>query len=344
MTTSTLSIETRLTGWLEALERLRPTPEPHRDERISRERALLLLRCGEDVLNGLCDRGLPHSGTPPEEHYDSSDLTNLALMSKSNRSFPELGASFISRIAAATPEVWVNVHRWILQTRALAMHGAKCGQNPSWAFRRPTPESFGGDCLEWKEGGTLRVINTSAVPEAGASSTLSLTGRVLTRGEVRVIRSRVLRELYREVLETMEFSALPASLGTDVDAIRSSKAADCVGISVLLEHECRRAGYQAVARRGYLLGLLGIGEHCWLEVIDDDERMKILDPALPMVARRSPRPTPAFTAFCLGSISNRLLPFDCPVDEQIIEHRCGGAPAPTHSIIAVEPDDSAENP
>lgn len=139
----------------------------------------------------------------------------------------------------------------------------------------------------------------------------------------------------------MEFFVLPAALETDLDAMMSAKGADCVGISALLEHECRRQGYNAVARRGYLLGLLGMSEHCWLEVIDDDERMKILDPTLPMVARTFSTPTPAFTAFCLGSISNRLLPFDCPIGEQTVEHRCGGELAPSHSITVVLPDDDS---
>ncbi len=340
---TTPSAHRRLTGWLEALERLRPVPTGHCDEQISRAQALLLLRCGEDVLNELCDRGLPHKGAPPEEHYDGSDLMNLAYMSKSNRSLPELGASFVSRIAHATPRDWVSLHRWILQTYALTAHRAGHGDDPSWSFLRPTPERFGGSCLEWEEGGVLPLPKTTAALDGVASSTISLTGRVLTRGEVRVVRSSVLRELYREVLETIEFFVLPASLETDVETIVSLKRADCVGVSVLLEHECRRAGYRATARRGYLLGLLGMGDHCWLEVLDDDGRIKILDPSLPMVARTSSRPTPAFTAFCLGSISNRLLPFDCRVDEQIVEYRCNGTAIPSHAIIAVEPDVETES-
>lgn len=340
---TTLTAQARLTGWLEALERLRPAPVPHSDERVSREQALLLLRCGEAVLDELCDRGLPHSGTPPEEHYDSSDLVNLALASRSSRSLPELGASFISRTARAGPRDWVSVHRWMLGVRVFAEHGAECGEDPSWSFRRPTPEVFGGSCLEWHEGGILRVMQVDVFPREGESATLDLTGRVLTRGEVRVVRSRALRKLYREVLEAMEFFVLPASLETDIDAIMSAKGADCAGLSALLEHECRRAGYHALARRGYLLGLLGMGEHCWLEVVDDDGRVKVLDPTLPMVARASPHPTPAFTAFCLGSISNRLLPFDCPIGEPLVEHRCGGAAVSSHSITVVEPDARARH-
>jgi hypothetical protein len=338
-----LVAQTRLAGWLNALERLRPVAAPHRDERVSREQALLLLRCGEDVLNNLCDRGLPHSGAPPGEHYDSSDLMNLALMSKSGRSLPELGASFVARTATAAPPDWVRVRRWILQTSTLAEHGAECGENPSWSFRRPTPESFGGRCLEWKEASVFPLVETAAFSERDPSSELSLSGRVLTRGEVRLVRSSTLRELYREVLETMKFFVLPAGLETDVDAMMSAGGADCVGVSALLERECRRAGYQAVARRGYLLGLLGMSEHCWLEVIDDDGRMKVLDPTLPMVARASPTPTPAFTAFCLGSISNRVLPFDCSIGEQIVEHRCGGARVASHSITVVAPDDASDS-
>lgn len=343
ITSLTTSVaQTRLAGWLNALERLRPASAPHRDERVSREQALLLLRCGKDVLNELCDRGLPHSGTPPEEHYDSSDLMNLALMSGSNHSLPELGASFVWRTAKGAPSDWACLHRWMLQTSAFAEHGPECGENPSWSFRRPTPESFGGRCLEWGEGSIFPLAETAAFSDSDPSSTLSLSGRIVTRGEVRVVRSRYLRELYREVLETMEFVVLPASIETDVDAIASAGGADCVGISSLLERECRRAGYHAAARRGYLLGLLGMSEHCWLEVIDDDGKMKVLDPTLPIVARASPTPTPAFTAFCLGSISNRLLPFDCPIGDQLVAHRCGGERVASHSLTVVAPDDDGD--
>lgn len=339
-----LSAPHRLAGWLEALERLRPTPEAHRDERVSREQALALLRCGEDVLDRLCDRGLWHRGCPPLERYDSSDLMNLALRSKSRRSLPELGASFVARTARGMPRDWVRPHAWRIGTRALAEHQGECGENPSWAFRRPTPEAFGGDCLEWTRGASIPLMQANTFPQTGSSSTLDLAGRVRTQGEVRAVRSRALRDSYREVLETMEFLVLPASLETDIDAIVCARGADCVGLSLLLEHECRRAGYQAIARRGCLLGLLGLGEHCWLEVIDDDGRLKVLDPTLPMVARLASRATPAFTAFCLGSISTRLLPFDCPLDGHLAEHRCGGAPALTHSITVVEPDDGSERP
>jgi len=336
---NTSAAQSRLDGWLEALERLRSVPGSHRDARVLREQALLMLRCGEHVLDELCDRGLPHCGTPPHERYDSSDLVNLALRCGSRRSLPELGVSFVSRTARATPLDWVSEHRWRLGTRAFAEHGPQCGESPSWSFRRPVPEAFGGSCLEWVEGGTVRMMQVNAFPREHASATLDLTGRVVTRGEVRVVRSSVLRELYREVLETMEFFVLPASVETDVDSIVRAKGADCVGIATLLEHECRRAGYRALARRGYLLGILGMGEHCWLEVVDDDDRTKVLDPTLPMVARASAQPTPAFTAFCLGSISNRLLPFDCPVRASIVEHRCGGSVMPSHAITVVEPDD-----
>jgi hypothetical protein len=339
MTTPTSRTDPGVTGWLRALDRLRPTPEPHRGESLSREQALLMLRCDEEVLDALCDRGLPHAGQRPQERYDTSDLMNLALSSGSNRSLPELGAAFIARVAGASPPDWVAPHRWKLHSRSFALHGEGCGEAPSWSHRRPAPESFGGSCLEWREGGELQMgYAAGGVPASSASAALSLTGRLAMMGEVRVVRSATLRGLYREVLETIEYMAQPRSLGIDLEAVQRMQAGDCAGLSVLLEHECRRAGYTAVARRGYLLGLLGIGEHCWVEVLDDDERVKVLDPTLPIVARHGPRPTPAFTAFCLGSISNRLLPFDCSVAESIVEHECGGVVAPTHSIVAIEPD------
>jgi hypothetical protein len=341
MATPSSSPPAGLAGWLASLELLQPIPESHREESVSREQALMVLRCEEWVLNELCARGLPHCGTPPDERYDGCDLTNLALGSKSRRSIPELGASFIARLAGGTLPEWAAEHRWRLQARALAVHQGECGADPHWSFHRPVPERFGGECLEWSRGGSLSLIDHRFAVDPEHPSTLGLSGIVLTRGDMRVVQSPTLQSLYREVVETVNFAAMPITLATDVKVVANSKAADCVGISTLLEHECRRAGYRARACRGVLLGLLGAGEHSWLEVIDDDGKTKILDPMLPIVARlRAPRPTPAFTAFCQGSISNRLLPFDCSIGEHLTEHRCGGSPAQSHLIVAVE----SENP
>jgi len=337
---ATSSSSPGLSGWLTSLDLLEPTPEPHRVASVSRAQALQILRCQQGVLDELCARGLPHSGTPPEERYDSSDLTNLALGSESRRSIPELGASFIARLANGTPPDWVTEQRWRVQARALAVHQGECGTDPRWSFRRPVPERFGGECLEWKEGGSLSMIDHRVAVDPEHPSTLSLSGIVHTRGEMRVVRSPTLQSLYREMVDTLSFAAMPIALATDVQVVAKAKAADCVGISNLLEHECRRAGYRAWARRGLLLGMLGAGEHSWLEVVDDDDETKVLDPTLPIVARRrSPRPTPDFTAFCIGSISNRLLPFDCSAGEQIAEHHCGRSPARAHLITAVESQD-----
>ena len=335
------TVEDARTAWLRALDGLWTVPGPHRDECVTRDQALLSLRCGEEVLDELLDHGLPHAGEPPGELYERSDVINLGLASGTLRSMAELGALFLVKLGnARSPDEWVRPMTWRLAGNLLPLHGRACGERPSWRFRRPQPGELGGTLHRWETEGADRLEDGVHVwedaPAAGAR------GLVETRGERREVRSPAIRELFREMLR-FGFRSLPPSLEADSESVARMGAGDCVAISLLAERECRRAGYEARSRRGYLLGLMGIGDHSWVEVVDDDGLVKIVDPVLVTVARHVARagegPSSEFESFCLGSVNNRILPFGCPAPERIAAHSCGGSDAPAHAAIWVERDD-----
>ena len=64
--------------------------------------------------------------------------------------------------------------------------------------------------------------------------------------------------------------------------------ADCVVVTRLLAARLRDAGFQARARRGYLLGLVG-SDHSWCEDFEDG-RWKSLDLRLRVPGRRCGAP------------------------------------------------------
>ena len=177
-----------------------------------------------------------------------------------------------------------------------------------------------------------------------AAHTLVSTDRPLcaraeidTCGEVLEVVSQELRRLFHDVIDSYRFHSLPEGLETDVDAVAAGAGVDCVGASVVLEHACRAAGFEASAQKGYLLGMLGIGDHGWLEVLDEDGRWKVLDCALALVSRLAAEPNPRFVEFCAGSRLNRILPFGCQARDSLTDHRCGEARRQPFCEIRVRP-------
>lgn len=97
-----------LRGWLDSLEQLIPTPHEFREETISRQTAVEMLRCSAGVLDALIRGGLPCSGAQGDERFDRWDLFNVALYSRSRRSIPELSALVVARAAAEKPPTWID--------------------------------------------------------------------------------------------------------------------------------------------------------------------------------------------------------------------------------------------
>jgi hypothetical protein len=324
-------------GWVQSLETLIPTPAEYRSESVDRAQALHMLRCDDATLTELQERGLPHAGEPGAERFDRYDLFNLAFYSRSDRSLPELGFQWVMRFANGSADSWISPKRWRFAAEISCQRADGCDEAPWWRFYRPAPEHFGGHADGWLVEPSAPADPEGSFVFAGPADRFRLSATIQTRGEARHVRSQRLRRLFDEMIHGhrgLRFQFGPDEMQSDPDAVVASGMIDCVTASIILARECRDAGYEARAAKGYLLGLLG-ADHGWLEVRDDDGEMKVLDCTLGLLTAHVPASNPEFVEFCCGSSSNRVLPVDCPADAPVAEHRCGTGVAPATTTVTV---------
>jgi hypothetical protein len=295
--------------WMAALHRFTPIPAGHRCESVDAAEASSLLRCSTATLDRLVGAGLPCACAAGSRRFDPHDLYNLALASGSHRSIPELTTSIVVRLSEAPLQAWLEPRRWHFSVE-LGCPREDCGARPDWGFALPQPELAHGRSGGWE---------TTRGP-----GRCTVSGMLETRGEQRSLRSRRLRAITRTLIADYRFHSLPESLEADVAALRAGTVVNCVGAGVLLADEFVAAGYDAVARKGYLLGVLGFAVHGWVEVVDDDGERKRIDPVLAMVAQRSTRPSADFAELCLGSVLNRVVPSAARPGEPLASHDCDG--------------------
>jgi hypothetical protein len=313
-----------LDGWVSSLRELIPTPPEYREETIDRRTALEMLRCEERVIDELLDQGLYASGPRGEERFDRWDLFNVALYSRSRRSIPELSALVVARAAAERPEAWTERREVALTLGLGCTREGGCAASPSWLVRAPTPERFGGTISPWESSSPLRqAAGAGGALTASEPRSLELRARVVSCGSVRRVRSSFVRARYWEIVHGLRFQVLPHALAIDSDRIAEHGAVDCTAVAKLLGAQCAETGLEARVEKGLLLTMLGIDNHAWLEVRDEDGEWKTIDCSLAMISLGSPIPNPAFAEFCLGSQFNRVLPFHCQAAEPIISHECG---------------------
>lgn len=325
-----------LDGWISSLRELIPTPPEYREETIDRRTALEMLRCEEWVIDELLDHGLAASGPRGEDRFDRWDLFNVALYSRSRRSIPELSALVVARAAAEKPEAWTERREVALTLGLECTRQGGCAARPRWLVRAPTPERFGGTTSPWESSSPL----SQAAVAGGALAayeprSLELRARVISCGSVRRVRSSFVRARYWEIVHGMRFQVLPHALAIDSDRICKHGAVDCTAVAKLLGAQCVDAGLEVRVEKGLLLTMLGIDNHAWLEVRDEDGEWKTIDCSLAMISLGSPIPNPAFAEFCLGSQFNRVLPFHCPAPEPIISHECGDECQPVNARVTI---------
>jgi hypothetical protein len=128
------------------------------------------------------------------------------------------------------------------------------------------------------------------------------------------------------------FQWLPSGLRRDPDAAWRHGVADCVACALRLERELARLGFEARTALGHVLGLVP-SEHAWVEVRDADGAWKALDPVLAALGGREPGTDPEFAAFCLGSVCNRLLPWDRTAAEPLAVHACAAPAAGVETTV-----------
>jgi hypothetical protein len=322
-------VPTELRPLAESLERLYAIPPGHRHEDVPRATAPQVLGCDDSTLGELVRRGLPCSGPSGDELFDANDLFNLALYSGSGRSVPERALRYAIRWMAESPERLTATRRWTFSMTLSCARDGGCGADPRIEAALPMPELFGGRLEESPFAGEASVEHPA--------SELTIAATVETRGEQRTLRSARLRGVVDEVLGSgLRWVKVPASMHARPDLLLPHGVATCTALSLHLAERCQAAGFEARTRRGWMLGMLDL-VHAWVEVVDEDDEVKVVDPIFVLLAELAPNAHPELLELCRGSVTNRLLPTARSAGEPLERHVCDGAEAPIAKRITILP-------
>jgi hypothetical protein len=292
-----------------SIEGLVPLSEEWGDARVSRAEARKILRAGEEELDRLCERGLPSRQEDGVQTFGECDVMNAGLARGNGRSIPELARLRTLRFAGNDPSDWLAEKAW----RVVATAECSCGTDEgAWSMATPRPDLYGG---------ALDSVATSRAP-----GRLEAEVAVRTKGRRGAPTDPAVASVMEDVLGEFDsgrlrFHYLPAALRTDPDAAISAGVVDCVALTLHFAERLEASGIPTVTRRGHLLSTIGV-EHAWLEVGEGADRAAV-DPMLVALCGSLPGAAPAFADFCLGSISNRVLPWDRKAEEAVCDHGCG---------------------
>ncbi|ABD12637.1 hypothetical protein ThrDRAFT_02856 [Frankia casuarinae] len=235
---------------------------------------------------------------------DYTDVANAALHSGTGTTVPELARRLLMRFVAAEPDSWFVPLDW-----TVAVHRAPTGETFQVAV--PELDAEGVELLDDPAADLPRPV----VAEGYQVDPYQV--RVRLTGERFDIADRRIRAAFDDVLGAFDsgavrYQAIAEPLRTDHRRSWDLGVADCVVAGRVLADRLRAEGFQARARRGFLLGLVG-NDHGWCEVHLDGQ-WRALDPAFAYLAAEHGRDGGAeFRAACRGSRFNRLLP--CAVAE-----------------------------
>jgi len=317
-----------------AIGRFMPVPEDIAVYGTDVDTAAQALRADPGQVRRLAADGLPHRlDAERGPLYDYDDLMNVGMFCGTGQTVPELGLRFLMRFAVAARPTWFEPRAW------------QVGVHPSRTLDGPGAEPSGAVLPEV----TVRVPDATApgvelLGPAGLDGPLrpsGYTAEVRLTGADQTVRDPRIKQIWREVVDALAshqviYQTVPERLRRDHERAWDLGIADCIVASRLLASRLRAAGFQARARRGYLLGLFG-SDHAWCEVVEDGVP-KSLDAVFAFVAtvgdeRGVMTESPQFAAACFGGRFNRLLPCTTDSAEPLVYF--DGAPAPYWAMVGV---------
>jgi hypothetical protein len=322
MTSTPSTVDDVTATWLKALAGFWPIPPAFSDPQVNRVAALDLLRCGEPVLDELVASGLPMVERAGGQYFDRFDLFNLALASRTHTSVPERAIRYALRWMSGGPETWTAPLHWSFDIELSCPVAGGCDPGATWSHAQLGPEVAGGTMTEF---GTRpdAAIADGRVRFTGPGP-VRLSGSLITRGRLGRLHSPQLQAIVTEFLAgDYAWVRMPERLQRDYRQVMAAGVAPCISASLYLQREFEQAGYPALTRRGWLLGMLDLA-HSWIEVVDDDGERKVVDPIFARLAEHAERPHPELAGAVLGSRINRVLPAAIPADGDMVSHTCHG--------------------
>jgi len=320
-----------------AIGRFMPVPEDIGRYETDAATGAQALRADPAQVTRLAERGLPHRMDGDRGPlFDYDDLMNVGMFCGTGQTVPEIGLRFLMRFASAPRATWFEPRAWEVGVHPARTAGpdAPAGAAlPEVTVRVPDATAAGVELLAPAAFDPSGPLGADLVP-SGYETQVRLTGAH------QEVRDPVITAAWREVVDALVsrqviYQTVPERLRAEHERAWDLGIADCIVAARLLAGRLRAAGYEARARRGYLLGLFG-SDHAWCEVVEDGVA-KCLDPVFAFVAtvgdeRGAPK-SPEFAAACFGSRFNRLLP--CRTDSAQPLVYFDGAPAPYWAMVGV---------
>ncbi|MDH6134183.1 hypothetical protein P3T37_003585 [Kitasatospora sp. MAA4] len=317
-----------------AVGRFRTAPKDIARYDTGVDTAARALRATPDQVGRLAAAGLPHSrDTEGALLFDYDDLMNVGMFCGTGQTVPELGLRFLMRFAATARPSWFEPRSWEVgvhpaRTAAGAPQGS-AARLPEVSVRLPDDQAPGVELLDGQR------LPDGPLAEGGYEIAVRLTGAD------RTVHDPAVRAVWDEVVNTLAardvlYQTVPEALREDHHRAWGLGVADCVVASRLLTDMLLERGYQARARRGYLLGLFG-SDHAWCEVFEDGV-YKSLDPVFGFVSKLGDRTrgvaeSPEFAEACFGGRFNRLLPCRTESAQPLVYF--ADAPAPYWAMAGV---------
>jgi hypothetical protein len=256
-------------------------PSEHR-RWIEPEEALGVLRCTIEDLQALVEAGL----VMREGRVEAHDTWNTGLYEGLERTMPEREMLVLRHMLTSRGGDWVSPRRYAVTARAFCPWASDCSPSTEWA----TPSLPG---VTWSERQT------------GAGNA-TWHGEVLLGGRAASVQDPTLHQVWHELLTSYRYHAAPPRLAAQTKATRARGVGECEALSRVLVEDLADAGWPARLRAGHLLGGARTRRHYWVEVADGDGEVKVLDPAMAVLAERFF--SPQYRRFCCGSLLNRILP------------------------------------
>lgn len=299
--------------WQGAVEDVVWIPLPHRSGTLSEAAARRLLRCTPASFAQLVDLGLPSVDGPTGTLYDSHDIQNVGLASKSGRTEVELGMRLVLAFMQAPVQELLQPRRWHYRLRLESPVGV--GAALLRSVYRPTPETTGGtleSCL-LPDGRPAPVVDEFVkVPQRS-----EVAGTIVTSGSEQTIRSEQIRTVVFELLESgVRWQYMPESLSAEPHNALAHGIGNCQTLSAALRQRLAEAGVEAHAYHGWTITLSQL-DHGWVEVVDDDGIVKWLDPSFSLLATVHGYGPQAFSDLVFGSALNRVVPTRAPLEEPL---------------------------